>query len=68
VVVQEVMPGIPAAPAGLEGLLRARGEGFDVGDWIVAVNGKPVQSEDDLTRVDGWRQISAVLSQRWTAA
>jgi S1-C subfamily serine protease len=51
VVVQEVTPGIPAARAGLEGLRRARGGGFHVGDWIVAVNGKPVQSEDDLTHV-----------------
>jgi S1-C subfamily serine protease len=51
VVVPEVTPGIPAARAGLEGLRRARGGGFHVGDWIVAVNGKPVQSEDDLTHV-----------------
>jgi S1-C subfamily serine protease len=51
VVVQEVMPGTPAAQAGLEGLRRARGGGFYVGDRIVAVNGKPVQSEDDLTHV-----------------
>jgi serine protease Do len=45
------MPGTPAARAGLEGLRRARGGGFYVGDRIVAVNGKPVQSEDDLTHV-----------------
>jgi S1-C subfamily serine protease len=51
VVVQEVTPGIPAARAGLEGLRRARGGGFDVGDRIVTVNGKPVRSEDDLTHV-----------------
>jgi S1-C subfamily serine protease len=51
VVVEEVTPGIPAARAGHEGLRRARGGGFHVGDWIVAVNGKPVQSEDDLTHV-----------------
>jgi hypothetical protein len=44
VVVQEVTPGSPAARAGLEGLRRARGGGFYVGDRIVAVNGKPVQS------------------------
>jgi S1-C subfamily serine protease len=51
VVVQEVVPGSPAARAGLAGLQRARGGGFLLGDLIVAVNGKRVQSLDDMTHI-----------------
>jgi len=51
VVVQEVVPASPAARAGLEGLRRARGGGFFLGDLIVAVNGKRVQSMDEMTHI-----------------
>ena len=51
VVVQEVVPGSPAAKAGLEGLRRARGGGFLLGDLIVAINGRRVQSLDAMTHV-----------------
>jgi S1-C subfamily serine protease len=51
VVVQEIVPGSPAAKAGL----RVFGEpvvvGFLLGDLIVAVNGKRVQSLDAMTYV-----------------
>ena len=61
VVVQEVAPGSPAAKAGLEGLRRARGGGFYVGDRIVAVNGKPVQSLDDLTHVFEQQGVGTIV-------
>jgi S1-C subfamily serine protease len=61
VVVQEVTPGTPAARAGLEGLRRARGGGFYVGDRIVAVNGKSVQSQDDLTHVFEQQGLGTVV-------
>jgi len=61
VVVQEVTPGTPAARAGLEGLRRARGGGFYVGDRIVAVNGKPVHSQDDLTHVFEQQELGTVV-------
>jgi S1-C subfamily serine protease len=61
VVVQEVAPGSPAARAGLEGLRRARGGGFYVGDRIVAVNGKLVQSLDDLTHIFEQHGVGAIV-------
>jgi S1-C subfamily serine protease len=61
VVVQEVVPGSPAAKAGLEGLRRARGGGFYVGDTIVAVGGRPVQSLDDLTHMFEQHGIGATV-------
>ena len=61
VVVQEVAAGSPAARAGLEGLRRARGGGFYVGDRIVAVNGKRVQSLDDLTHVFEQQGVGAIV-------
>jgi S1-C subfamily serine protease len=61
VVVQEVVPGGPAARAGLEGLRRARGGGFYLGDAIVAVNGKPVQSVDDLAHAFEEQGVGAVV-------
>jgi S1-C subfamily serine protease len=61
VVVQEVTPGTPAARAGLEGLRRARAGGFYVGDRIGAVNGKPVQSQDDLTHVFEQQGLGTVV-------
>jgi S1-C subfamily serine protease len=61
VVVQEVLRGSPAAKAGLEGLRRAPGGGFYVGDVIVAVNGRPVQSSDDMTRIFEQQGVGAVV-------
>jgi S1-C subfamily serine protease len=61
VVVQEVTPGTPAARAGLEGLRRARAGGFYIGDRIVAVNGKPVQSQDDLTHIFEQQGLGTVV-------
>jgi 2-alkenal reductase len=43
VVIETVVPGAPAAHAGLLGLKRTK-EGTEVGDVIVAVNGRPVES------------------------
>jgi S1-C subfamily serine protease len=61
VVVQEVVPGSPAAKAGLEGLRRARGGGFLLGDLIVAVNGKRVQSLDAMTYVFEQEGVGATV-------
>jgi S1-C subfamily serine protease len=47
VVVQEVAPGSPAERAGIEGLRQGRRR-LVVGDVIVAVDGEPVRSRDDL--------------------
>jgi len=46
-VVYQVQQGGPAARAGIEGLRRSRG-GMTVGDRIVSVNGKPIETSDDL--------------------
>jgi S1-C subfamily serine protease len=61
VVVQEVAPGSPAARAGLEGLRRARSHGFYVGDRIVAVNGKRLQSLDDMTHLFEQHGVGAIV-------
>ena len=45
VIVAQVLPGLPAAQAGLRGVDRATGE---IGDVITAVDGKPVQRLADL--------------------
>ena len=47
VVVQEVTPGSPAQRAGLEGLRQGRRR-IVLGDVIVAVDGEPVSTRDDL--------------------
>jgi S1-C subfamily serine protease len=46
--IAEVTPGGPAARAGLEGAQVTRGRRLVLGDRIVAVDGKPVKTEDDL--------------------
>jgi S1-C subfamily serine protease len=48
VVVREVIPGTPAAEAGLRGLAGSRRGPITVGDIIVAVDGEPVDSVDEL--------------------
>lgn len=48
VAIAEVVPGGPAARAGLQGVQVVRGRRVVLGDRIVAVDGKPVRSEDDL--------------------
>ena len=61
VVVQEVVLGSPAAKAGLEGLRRARGGGFLLGDLIVAVNGKRVESLDAMMHVFEQEGVGATV-------
>jgi S1-C subfamily serine protease len=48
VAIAEVMPGGPAARAGLQGVQVTRTRRVILGDRIVAVDGKPVRTEDDL--------------------
>ncbi|MCB1032646.1 MAG: trypsin-like peptidase domain-containing protein, partial [Acidobacteria bacterium] len=48
VILRNVVPGTPAAAAGLEGLSRDRRGRWLLGDRIVAVNGEAVSSLDDL--------------------
>ena len=48
VAIGEVMPDGPAARAGLQGAQSARGRRVVLGDRIIAVDGKPVKTEDDL--------------------
>ena len=48
VAIAEVLPDGPAARAGLQGAQMTRAQRVMLGDRIVAVDGKPVKSEDDL--------------------
>jgi S1-C subfamily serine protease len=48
VAIAEVRPNGPAARAGLQGVQVTRARRLILGDRIVAVDGKPVRSEDDL--------------------
>ena len=48
VALAEVRPNSPAARAGLQGVQVTRARRIILGDRIVAVDGKPVASEDDL--------------------
>jgi S1-C subfamily serine protease len=48
VAVAEVSSGSPAARAGLQGAQVTRARRVSLGDRIVAVDGRPVRSEDDL--------------------
>ena len=48
VAIVEVFPHSPAARAGLQGAQLTRSRRVILGDRIVAVDGKPVRSEDDL--------------------
>ncbi|MFQ5700541.1 MAG: S1C family serine protease [Acidobacteriota bacterium] len=48
VIIYEVAPRSPAARAGLEGISQSRFGRIVLGDRIVAVNNKPVDSNDDL--------------------
>jgi S1-C subfamily serine protease len=50
VVIRSVQPRGPAARAGLEGLRRTA-RGWALGDLIVAVNGKPVRTIDEMAQV-----------------
>ncbi len=50
VVIRSVQPRGPAARAGLEGLRRTQ-RGWALGDLIVAVNGKPVKTIDEMAQV-----------------
>jgi S1-C subfamily serine protease len=61
VVVQEVLPGSPAAKSGLEGLRRGRGGEVFLGDQIVAVNGKRVETFDDLLYVFEQQGVGAIV-------
>jgi S1-C subfamily serine protease len=47
-VILSVLAGGPADRAGLEGIGRTR-RGYVAGDIVIAVNGKPVKTTDDLT-------------------
>ena len=47
-VIREVAPGSPAEEAGLQGLRRDRSGRVVLGDRIVSIDGKRVESLDDL--------------------
>jgi S1-C subfamily serine protease len=47
VVVLDVVPGSPADKAGLQGIRRTAG-GFEIGDVIVGIDGKPITDYDQL--------------------
>jgi S1-C subfamily serine protease len=51
VIIANVIPGSPAATAGLIPLKRSRTGGIELGDVIVAIDGQPVEVGDDLLRV-----------------
>ncbi|KAL7453501.1 hypothetical protein ACHAWC_005166, partial [Mediolabrus comicus] len=48
VLILEVKPGTPAAAAGLKGLRRTDSGIIEIGDIIIAVEGKPIENEGDL--------------------
>ena len=48
VVIYEVLLNGPAARAGLQGVQTSRSGRLIVGDWIIAVDGEPVSTGDDL--------------------
>jgi S1-C subfamily serine protease len=50
-IIAHVLPGSPAATAGLVPLRRGRTGGIELGDVIVAIDSKPVEVGDDLLRV-----------------
>jgi S1-C subfamily serine protease len=56
VVVREVYPGTPAAKAGLTGIQELR-DRYIIGDAIVAIDGQPVRTYDDLYDALDHRQV-----------
>ena len=50
ILILEVKPGTPASKAGLRGLRRADSGIIEIGDIIIAVEGKPIETEGDLFR------------------
>jgi S1-C subfamily serine protease len=50
-IIANVLPGSPAAKAGLVPLKRTRAGGIEIGDVIVAIDSQPVEVGDDLLRV-----------------
>ena len=61
VVIRSVQPRGPAARAGLEGLRRTQ-RGWALGDLIVAVNGKPVKTIDEMAQVFEDTGVGAVVT------
>lgn len=50
-IIASVVPGSPAARAGLTPLMRNNSGGIEIGDVIIAIEGTPVEVGDDLLRV-----------------
>lgn len=50
ILILEVKPGTPASQAGLRGLRRTDSGIIEIGDIIIAVEGKPIENEGDLFR------------------
>ncbi len=61
VVIRSVQPRGPAARAGLEGLRRTA-RGWALGDLIVAVNGRPVKTIDEMAQVFEDAGVGAVVT------
>jgi S1-C subfamily serine protease len=62
VVIWYARPGGAAANAGLRGLVRTEDGDIELGDIIVAVNGKKVANKDDLYRVLDSHQIGETVN------
>ncbi|HLJ94446.1 MAG TPA: trypsin-like peptidase domain-containing protein [Gemmataceae bacterium] len=60
-VILKVMPGGAAAEAGLEGM-RADRRGVHVGDVIVALDGKPIENNRDLTTALDHHQVGDTVT------
>ena len=60
----EVVPGSPAAQAGLRGLSRNHLGDIELGDVIIAIDGTTVNHQDDLTRILDSHQVGDEIEMR----
>lgn len=68
ILISEVMPGTPAAFAGLHGTIRDQWGRIKLGDIIVALNGHPVTNYDSLYNILSDIKVGAVINVTVTRA
>ena len=62
VMIWEAFPGGAAANAGLHGVTQTEDGDFELGDIIVSIDGEPIKSADDLSRVLEKHQLGQTVS------